>query len=101
MVMNLLYRHPNCKVLLHRKDPNISQIMTDPYDMAQTDPSECNALESCLWELQVSAHLRTHMSPYHVYYHDYRLYSATTIPLYPLLSLILLILIASGLVRNH
>jgi len=50
-VCNLLKRHPNCKVLLHRTDQTQS---TDVFDESQPDPSKCAALESSLWELKVS-----------------------------------------------
>ena len=52
-VTNLLKRHPNSKVLVHRKNAE-EYTSEDPYDMAQEDPAHCNALESCLWEFEVS-----------------------------------------------
>lgn len=51
-VSNLIKRHPNCKVLLHRREgdhtPN-----TDTFDLSEPDPAKCRALESSLWELKV------------------------------------------------
>ena len=54
-VINLLKRHPNCRVLVHRKNADELTYPSgeDPYDMDQEDPANCNALESCLWELKV------------------------------------------------
>ena len=54
-VVNLLKRHPNCRVLLHRKNADEFGYAAgeDPYDMDQKDPASSNALDSCLWELKV------------------------------------------------
>ena len=54
-VVNLLKRHPNCQVLLHRKNADEFSYAAgeDPYDMDQKDPASSNALDSCLWELKV------------------------------------------------
>lgn len=54
-VANLLKRHPNCRVLVHRKNADEFSYVSgeDPYDMDQEDPANCNALDSCLWELKV------------------------------------------------
>ncbi|CAG2185259.1 NOC4 [Mytilus edulis] len=46
-IYNLINRHPNCNVLIHRTD-------------SSTDPSKCKALESSLWELKT---LQTHYNP--------------------------------------
>ena len=56
-IVNLLKRHPNCRVLVHRKNADEFSYATgeDPYDMDQEDPANCNALDSCLWELKVCA----------------------------------------------
>ena len=54
-VINLLKRHPNCRVLLHRK--NAEELCypsgNDPYDIEEDDPADCSALDSSLWELKV------------------------------------------------
>ena len=54
-VINLLKRHPNCRVLLHRKNAQqyVPASGEDPYDMTQEDPACSNALDSSLWELKV------------------------------------------------
>lgn len=54
-VSNLLKRHPNCRVLLHRKNAD-EYVGEDPYDMTQEDPACSNALDSSLWELKVTGH---------------------------------------------
>ena len=56
LIVNLLKRHPNCRVLVHRKNVEDSSGVSydeDPYDMSQEDPANSNALESSLWELKV------------------------------------------------
>ena len=55
LIVNLLKRHPNCRVLVHRKNVEKSGVSydQDPYDMTQEDPANSNALESSLWELKV------------------------------------------------
>ena len=53
LVSNLLKRHPNCKVLLHRQDSD-STPNSDTFDLSEPDPAKCGALESSLWELKVS-----------------------------------------------
>ena len=55
-VTNLIKRHPNCKVLLHRQatdDRDNITANTDPFDLNEPDPAKCAALESSLWELKV------------------------------------------------
>ncbi|XP_065912521.1 nucleolar complex protein 4 homolog [Dysidea avara] len=62
-VVNLLKRHPNCKVLIHRAHPpleRIPEVDTDPFDADCDDPKMCHALDSCLWELQT---LKSHYCP--------------------------------------
>ncbi|KAK2193493.1 hypothetical protein NP493_12g07026 [Ridgeia piscesae] len=54
-ICNLIRRHPNCKVLLHRIDM-AEDLTEDPFDMDECDPAKCNALDSCLWELQTLQH---------------------------------------------
>ena len=86
LVINLLKRHPNCRVLLHRSNNeghsavhtlliavlslslslSLSHTHThththtvgvslerDPFLVEERDLSKCQALESCLWEIQV------------------------------------------------
>ena len=69
-VINLLKRHPNCRVLLHRKNVEeyISPFSEDPYDMTQEDPACSNALDSSLWELKVTGHSIS-SSCYSILYH--------------------------------
>ena len=55
-VTNLIKRHPNCKVLLHRQatdDRDNITANTDPFDLNEPDPAKCAALQSSLWELKV------------------------------------------------
>ena len=54
-VINLLKRHPNCRVLVHRKNAGECSFPSgeDPYDVVEDDPANCNALESSLWEFEV------------------------------------------------
>lgn len=54
-VTNLIKRHPNCKVLLHRQAANDHDNHTDPFNVNEPDPAKCSALESSLWELKVGA----------------------------------------------
>lgn len=54
MVTNLIKRHPNCRVLLHRTNAEDYTLTSDPYDPDEPDPAESGALDSCLWELKVS-----------------------------------------------
>lgn len=58
-VCNLLKRHPNCMVLLHRKEGD-STPGTDTFDISEPDPAKCGALESSLWELKT---LQSHYCP--------------------------------------
>lgn len=59
-VSNLIKRHPNCSVLLHRKNAQEIQLDSDPFEMTEADPSKTRALESCLWEFQT---LMSHYVP--------------------------------------
>ena len=70
-VGNLIKRHPNCKVLIHRKQEKNVQMSTedleekteklaDPFKEDEPDPSLCEALQSSLWELET---LRNHYYP--------------------------------------
>ena len=69
-VTNLIKRHPNCRVLLHRNSSEGTyitkqsllavffkfseiEISEDPFDVNELNPAKSGALESCLWELQV------------------------------------------------
>ena len=63
-VINLLKRHPNCRVLLHRKNTEEIELPSgeDPYDMTQQDPASSNALDSCLWELKVCSSVNSQSS---------------------------------------
>ncbi|XP_063970978.1 nucleolar complex protein 4 homolog isoform X1 [Lytechinus pictus] len=58
-VCNLLMRHPNCKVLVHRPH-GPRELSDDPYKMDEPNPAQCNALESSLWEIQT---LKSHYDP--------------------------------------
>lgn len=53
-VSNLIKRHPNCRVLLHRKEGE--QTNTDRFNLSEPNPAKCGALESSLWELKVHTH---------------------------------------------
>ncbi|XP_028404522.1 nucleolar complex protein 4 homolog B-like [Dendronephthya gigantea] len=68
-VGNLICRHPNCQVLIHREIENLNggdlsesknKILADPYKEDEADPSQCEALQSSLWELET---LRQHYYP--------------------------------------
>lgn len=54
-ICNLLRRHPACRVLVHR--PRGPELDADPYDPKEEDPAKSRALESSLWELQVTGHI--------------------------------------------
>ncbi|XP_033747229.1 LOW QUALITY PROTEIN: nucleolar complex protein 4 homolog B-like [Pecten maximus] len=58
-IYNLIHRHPNCRILLHRTD-GPSEVSEDPYDPSEPDPTKCRAMESCLWELKT---LQSHFHP--------------------------------------
>jgi len=64
LVTNLLKRHPNCRVLLHRPNEDYT-FSSDPYDLDEPDPAKACALESCLWELKVKGfqHLESWLAP--------------------------------------
>jgi U3 small nucleolar RNA-associated protein 19 len=52
-VTNLLKRHPNCRVLLHRSNTDGVSLDNDPFLVEERDLARCQALESCLWEIPV------------------------------------------------
>jgi hypothetical protein len=54
MVTNLIKRHPNCKVLLHRREEVGNG--EDPFIESEVDPAKCRALESSLWEIETLKH---------------------------------------------
>ncbi|XP_059176208.1 nucleolar complex protein 4 homolog [Physella acuta] len=58
-IFNLINRHPALNVMLGRSD-GPTELDSDPYMPDEKDPCKCNALESCLWELQV---LERHYDP--------------------------------------
>lgn len=58
-IYNLINRHPNCNVLIHRTDGS-TELSADPFLIDEPDPSKCKALESSLWELKT---LQTHYNP--------------------------------------
>ncbi len=53
-VYNLLIRHKNCKVLIHRvaKKKESDVVSGDPFNVNSTDYAKCGALQSSLWEIQ-------------------------------------------------
>jgi len=53
-IYNLLIRHKNCKVLIHRvAKKKESQIATgDSFNVNSNDYTKCGALKSSLWEIQ-------------------------------------------------
>ncbi|QPG73506.1 hypothetical protein FOA43_000817 [Brettanomyces nanus] len=57
-VYNLLKRHPTCMLLIHNTS-DVGKDFVDPFKEEETDPSNTDALESSLWELQ------TMMNHYH------------------------------------
>ena len=66
-VYNMFKRHPACTFMMHRevRDPALKEQletegMDDPFDMAELDPMETNAIESSVWELEA---LQTHYHP--------------------------------------
>jgi len=68
LIFNLLKRHPNTQVLVHRA-PVKNQILMlnsenmcgkDPYDFGELDIDKCNAIDSSLWEIEV---LKQHYYP--------------------------------------
>ena len=79
-VINLLKRHPNCRVLIHRKNAEECKLPPgeDPYDMTQEDPACCNALDSSLWELKVWLPAYSVFSHSVVKYCFHRLYRHTS-----------------------
>jgi len=59
LIRNMLIRHPSSQILIHRKNLNSSDVNNDPYDYEEADPTKCNAIKSCLWELTT---LKSHYS---------------------------------------
>lgn len=66
-VYNMFKRHPACTFMMHRevRDPALEEKlekegMDDPFDMAELDPMETNAIESSVWELEA---LQSHYHP--------------------------------------
>ncbi|KAJ3123520.1 hypothetical protein HK098_001867, partial [Nowakowskiella sp. JEL0407] len=49
LVFNLLLRHPQCLVLIHRMDTSVEG---DAFDFNEINPEKCGALQSSLWEIQ-------------------------------------------------
>ncbi|XP_077996175.1 nucleolar complex protein 4 homolog B-like [Glandiceps talaboti] len=60
LVCNLIKRHPNLSVLINRQD-GPTELTDDPYNMEESDPVKCHAMDSSLWELKT---LQSH------YYHE-------------------------------
>ena len=56
-VFNLLIRHQNCKVLIHRNSSNKinseNNTKHDPFDVNTKDFTKTNALKSSIWEIMV------------------------------------------------
>ena len=52
-IYNLLKRHPNCSVLIHRTD-SPGDVTSDPYNHDEPDPYKSDAMKSSLWEVKVS-----------------------------------------------
>jgi U3 small nucleolar RNA-associated protein 19 len=66
-VYNMFKRHPACTFMMHReiRDPALKasleeEGMQDPFDMAEPDPMESEAIESSVWELEA---LQNHYHP--------------------------------------
>ncbi|KAJ4992052.1 cbf mak21 family protein [Stagonosporopsis vannaccii] len=66
-VYNMFKRHPACTFMMHRevRDPELKEKlekegMEDPFDMAELDPMETNAIDSSVWELEA---LQSHYHP--------------------------------------
>ncbi|XP_061163332.1 nucleolar complex protein 4 homolog B-like [Saccostrea echinata] len=57
-IYNLISRHPNCKILIHRESP--TELQEDPYCQEEPDPVKSKAIESSLWELKT---LQSHYHP--------------------------------------
>lgn len=59
-VFNLLIRHQNCKVLIHKKGGYVNE---DPFDINTKDFTKSNALKSSIWEiLSLRTHYLSHVS---------------------------------------
>lgn len=50
LIINLLIRHPNCQVLVHKASSEA--FLDDPYDEDEQNPAESKALASSLWEVK-------------------------------------------------
>ncbi|KAI9897498.1 hypothetical protein N3K66_007354 [Trichothecium roseum] len=66
-IYNLLKKHPTCTFMLHReaRDPEAQKHIRehgaeDPFQPEETDPTETQAIDSCLWEL---VQLQSHYHP--------------------------------------
>lgn len=66
-IYNMLKSHPTCTFMIHREVRTAEdrqrleeEGMDDPFDMAEQDPMETRAVESCLWELVT---LQSHYHP--------------------------------------
>lgn len=62
-VHNLLRRHPSCSVLVHREGKGgekAALVAGDAFKPDESDPAECRALESSLWEMET---LKSHYFP--------------------------------------
>ena len=63
-IYNLLKSHPSCTFMIHRKPENSAHVkgegMDDPFDMAEPNPMETNAIDSSLWEIYT---LQSHYHP--------------------------------------
>lgn len=66
-IYNLLKKHPTCTFMLHReaRDPEAQKHIRehgaeDPFNPEETDPTETQAIDSCLWEL---VQLQSHYHP--------------------------------------
>lgn len=57
-IYNLINRHPNCKILIHRETPE--DLQEDAYNIEEADPVKSKAIESSLWELKT---LQCHFHP--------------------------------------
>lgn len=57
-IYNLINRHPNCKILIHRETPE--DLQEDAYKIEEADPVKSKAIESSLWELKT---LQCHFHP--------------------------------------
>ena len=66
-VYNLLKKHPTCTFMIHReprteeeREDLENEGLNDSFNMEEEDPTETDAIESCLWELVM---LKSHYHP--------------------------------------